>query len=87
MENFSLCGQANKGIPIAHVDNVLALIAFLVIRTGAGRLMCDMHAVDVARCSYHVNGLFGNFFCAAPGAINDEHSAWIFSMRESTGKL
>lgn len=56
-----------------YVDDVFALVPFLIVGTRAGGQLADVDAVDVARGAGNADCLFGNFFSSASCAIDDEH--------------
>lgn len=60
-------------VAYAYVDDVFALVPFLIVGTRAGRQLADVNAVDVARSTSNVNCLLGSFFSSASGAIDNEH--------------
>lgn len=73
LELFSFIGIRGGTVGYVYVDDVFALVPFLIVGTRAGGQLADVDAVDVARGAGNADCLFGNFFSSASCAIDDEH--------------
>lgn len=65
-----------------YVNDVFALIAFLIIWTSTTREMADADAIYVARCASHLDCFFWSFVCAFSSAIDDEHPVSVSPIHE-----
>lgn len=59
---------------MSYVNNMFALVAFLIIRTCACWELADADAVYVACCASYLDCFLWNFICTLSNAIDDEHS-------------
>ncbi len=64
-----------------YVNDVFALVAFLIVGARACRQLSDVDAVDIAGGASNVDCLLGSFSSSPSCAINDEHP--LHSLEES----
>ena len=57
----------------SYIDDMLALVSFLVIGTGAAGQLIDGNTVDVPCRTGHLDCLFRNIIGTATGSIEDKH--------------
>lgn len=66
-------GLTKTGCMRTHIDDVFALITFLVVWAGTARYLADDDTIDIARSTRHINRLFRNIVSTASCSINHEH--------------
>ena len=66
---------------MSYVNDMLALVAFLIIWTSACWELTDADAVYVACCASHLDCFLWNFICTLSNAIDDEHSVNVSTVR------
>lgn len=68
-----LSAQRGGAVWCAYIDDMFALVPFLIVGTRAGRQLANVHTVDVACTAGKVDCLFGSFLSSASGAIDNKH--------------
>ncbi len=66
-------GRADFMVRGPYVNDMLALVSFLIVWASAGRQVPDIDVVNITRSPGNVHGFLWSLFGAASRTINDKH--------------